>query len=54
MRRQHIDVEAADGVADSYLVRPEGEPRGAVLFVVDAFGLRDVTIEMADRIAADG
>lgn len=54
MRSELIDIPAADGVADSYLVRPEGEARGAVLYVIDAFGLRDVTIEMADRIAAEG
>ncbi len=54
MNGTHIDVQGADGVADSYLVRPEDLPRGGVLFVIDAFGLRDVTIEMADRIAAEG
>ncbi|MGE5409310.1 MAG: dienelactone hydrolase family protein [Syntrophothermus sp.] len=55
MRGESIDVQAADGIADSYLVGPEGgAARGGVLFVVDAFGLRPTTMEMADRIAAEG
>jgi carboxymethylenebutenolidase len=50
-----LDVETGDGVADAYLVRPEAEePRGAVLFLIDAFGLRARIEEMADRIAAAG
>ena len=49
-----LDVTTADGVADSYLVLPEGEPRGAVLFFIDAFGLRQRIFEMADRIAGEG
>jgi carboxymethylenebutenolidase len=55
VRGTQLDVEAADGIADSYLVGPEeGEPRGGVLFFIDVFGLRPTTMEMADRIAAQG
>jgi carboxymethylenebutenolidase len=49
-----VDLEAPDGVADAYLVRPDGDPRGGVLFLMDAYGLRPAIYEMADRIAADG
>jgi carboxymethylenebutenolidase len=50
-----IDIKTDDGVADAYLTRPEsGEPRAGVLFLMDAFGLRPVIEEMADRIAAQG
>jgi carboxymethylenebutenolidase len=50
-----IDVPTPDGSADAYLARPDGlEPRGAVLFVFDAYGLRGRIEEMADRIAARG
>jgi carboxymethylenebutenolidase len=50
-----IDIQASDGVADAYLSLPDdGAPRAGVLFLMDAFGLRPVTDEMADRIAAQG
>jgi carboxymethylenebutenolidase len=49
-----VEIEAADGVADAYLARPDGEPRRAVLFIMDAFGLRPAIEEMVDRIAASG
>jgi carboxymethylenebutenolidase len=49
-----VDIETPDGVADAYLVRPEAELGGGVLFIMDAYGLRPTIYEMADRIAADG
>jgi carboxymethylenebutenolidase len=50
-----IDVKTADGVADSYLTRPDdGRPHPGVLFMVDAYGLRPQIEAMADRIAAAG
>jgi carboxymethylenebutenolidase len=50
-----IDVKTADGVADSYLTRPDdGRAHPGVLFMVDAFGLRPQIEAMADRIAAAG
>jgi carboxymethylenebutenolidase len=50
-----IDIKTADGVADSYLARPDdGRPHPGVLFLVDAFGLRPQIEAMVDRIAAAG
>lgn len=50
-----IDVATPDGVADCYLTRPaDDQPHPAVLFVIDAIGLRQQTKDMADRIAAQG
>ncbi|MFD4668402.1 dienelactone hydrolase family protein [Lentzea sp. NPDC058450] len=50
-----VDVTTADGVADAYLARPDGEgPFPAVLFYMDAFGLRPHLTAMADRLAASG
>jgi len=50
-----VDVATADGVADAYLTRPEGDgPHPAVLFIMDAIGLRSRIEEMADRVAAQG
>src|SRR2546423_14695621 len=55
MRSTHLDIQAPDGVADSYLTRPDdGERHPGVLFLMDAFGLRPRIEEMADRIAERG
>ena len=55
MNSATIDVKTADGVADSYLARPDdGRPHPGVLFLVDAFGLRPQIEAMVDRIAAAG
>jgi carboxymethylenebutenolidase len=51
---QTIDIATAGRVADSYLSLPDGEARGAVLLVMDIYGLRPRIEEMADRIAAEG
>src|SRR3954451_6146878 len=50
----NVEITTPDGVADAYLVRPDGDPRGGVLFVMDAFGLRPRIEEMANRIADAG
>jgi carboxymethylenebutenolidase len=50
-----VDVATDDGVADCYLARPDGDAdHPAVLFMIDAIGLRARIEEMADRIAAAG
>jgi len=50
-----LDVRTPDGVADAYLVHPGGGGSyPAVLFFMDAIGLRPRLFEMADRIAANG
>jgi carboxymethylenebutenolidase len=54
MPSEMIDVHTQDGVADAYLTRPDDEPRPAVLFIMDAYGLRPQIEQMADRIAAQG
>jgi carboxymethylenebutenolidase len=55
MDKQTVDITTQDGVADAYLVRPDGAgPRPAVLLFQDAFGLRPRLHEMADRIAEQG
>jgi carboxymethylenebutenolidase len=50
-----VDIPTADGAADAYLVRPDGD--GAypgVLLFMDAFGLRPRIAEMAAQIAERG
>ncbi|WP_446215087.1 dienelactone hydrolase family protein [Micromonospora sp. IBHARD004] len=55
METTTVDVPTSDGVADAYLVRPDGDgPFPAVLVFMDAFGLRPRLAEMAERIAARG
>ena len=50
-----IEVKTPEGVADSYLTRPDdGRAHPGVLLLVDAFGLRPQIEAMADRIAAGG
>jgi carboxymethylenebutenolidase len=55
MTNSNVDVKTPDGVADAYLTRPDDEGSyPAVLFIIDAFGLRPRIEEMADRIAQRG
>jgi carboxymethylenebutenolidase len=50
-----IDLPTDDGTADAYLATPDSGPaRHGVLFLIDAFGLREVIERMADRIAQRG
>jgi carboxymethylenebutenolidase len=49
-----IEIQTPDGVANAYLARPDDEPHPGVLLLMDAYGLRPVIEEMADRNAADG
>jgi carboxymethylenebutenolidase len=55
MEKTIVDISTEDGVADAYLVRPDGEgPFPGVLLFMDAFGLRPRIEEMAGRIAERG
>ena len=50
-----IDIPTQDGTADAYLAHPDdGAPHPAVLFYMDAFGLRPHLKSMADRLASEG
>ncbi len=50
-----VEVQTADGVAEAYLATAEGDgPLPAVLFYMDAFGLRPQIQRMADRLASEG
>jgi carboxymethylenebutenolidase len=55
MQTATIDVPTEDGVADAYLVKPDGPgPFPGVIVYQDAFGLRPRLTEMAGRIAERG
>ncbi|MFJ5223161.1 dienelactone hydrolase family protein [Streptomyces sp. NPDC088400] len=50
-----VDIPTQDGTADAYLTHPDdGAPHPAVLFYMDAFGLRPHLKKMADRLASAG
>ncbi|HET8759340.1 MAG TPA: dienelactone hydrolase family protein [Solirubrobacteraceae bacterium] len=54
MSGDRLEITTADGVADAYRARPDGEVRGSVLLIMDAYGLRPQIERMADRIAERG
>lgn len=54
MESSTVEITTQDGVADAYLTRPDDRRDPAVLFIMDAYGLRPTIYEMADRIAAGG
>jgi carboxymethylenebutenolidase len=54
MRSSVVEITTPDGVADAYLARPDDPAHPAVLFIMDAYGLRPAIYAMVDRIAAAG
>src|SRR5204863_3351186 len=50
-----IDIPTADGMLDTYVFTPEGAGSWpAVVFYMDAFGIREQLKEMAQRLASNG
>jgi carboxymethylenebutenolidase len=55
VRGMSVDIPTPDGTADAYLAFPDdNSPHPAVLFYMDAFGLRPHLKKMADRLAEAG
>ncbi|OAH13913.1 dienelactone hydrolase family protein [Streptomyces jeddahensis] len=55
VRGTSVDIPTPDGTADAYLAHPDDNtPHPAVLFYMDAFGLRPQLKKMADRLAEAG
>lgn len=51
---QQVDVTVGDQTMGIYVADPEGEPRGAVVVVQEAFGVNDHIRDVTDRFAAEG
>jgi carboxymethylenebutenolidase len=49
-----VTLETPDGAMDVYEAIPEGEPRGAVIVVQEAFGVNDHIQDVTRRFAAAG
>lgn len=56
MDERRVDLQTTDGTMDAYVFRPSGSgaPWPAVVFYMDAFGVRANLGEMATRLAASG
>lgn len=55
MHRSRTDLTTGDGVMDCHLSRPPGPGKwSAIIFYVDAFGMRPDALAMVDRLAAEG
>jgi carboxymethylenebutenolidase len=49
-----IELETPDGTMPCYEARPDGEVRGGILVVQEAFGVNDHIESICDRLAAEG
>jgi carboxymethylenebutenolidase len=55
MPQLHTQIPTADGLCPVHLLTPEGKgPWPAVIFYMDAFGIRPALIGMAQRLASHG
>jgi len=55
MIEKHVDIAAADGRMDSFVVHPEeGGPFPAVVVLMDIWGLREELFDVARRVATVG
>jgi carboxymethylenebutenolidase len=49
-----VTLDTRDGAMDLYEVEPDGEPRGAIIVVQEAFGVNDHIQDVTRRFAAEG
>ncbi|MBT5107518.1 MAG: dienelactone hydrolase family protein [Rhodospirillaceae bacterium] len=55
MNDKHIDIKTVDGIMPTYTCWPDGDgPFPAIVFYMDAPGIREELHEMARRMASDG
>ena len=51
---EQVDVEVGAGTMGIYVAEPDGEARGAVVVLQEAFGFNDHIRDVTDRFAAEG
>jgi carboxymethylenebutenolidase len=49
-----ITLDTPDGAMEVYVAQPDGEPRGAVIVIQEAFGVNDHIQDVTRRVAAAG
>ena len=54
MQSENVELSTDDGPMRLYVAQPGGEPRAAVIVIMEAFGLNDHIEEVTRRVAAEG
>jgi carboxymethylenebutenolidase len=54
MNKKTLNIKTKDGVAPCHFFSPAEEETPAVIFYMDAFGIRPALCEMAERLASNG
>ncbi len=55
MGKEQVTIQATDGACAAHVLTPEGEgPWPAIVFYMDAFGIRPAMVEMAAHLASAG
>jgi carboxymethylenebutenolidase len=54
METQTIELSTADGPMDAFEAKPDGQARGAVIVIQEAFGVNDHIEDVARRFASEG
>ncbi|HXY93868.1 MAG TPA: dienelactone hydrolase family protein, partial [Acidimicrobiia bacterium] len=54
METKTIELSTPDGPMDLYVATPDGQPKGAVIVIQEAFGVNDHIQDVARRFATEG
>jgi carboxymethylenebutenolidase len=54
MQTSQLTLDTADGPMPTYEARPDGDPRGGIVVIQEAFGVNGHIREIAERLAAAG
>ncbi len=54
MQTENVELTTADGPMRLYVARPDGEPKAAIIVIMEAFGLNGHIEDLTRRVAAEG